>query len=127
MDDDPRPVLSGALDAMTSADLPRLAGAWTPALADELAACHLILEEHERGDLSHVLGPVLDRIPELAAFVTEDELLTGAALDTAERALDVLEGAVIAVHAADLLPIERCRRLAAPWVAAREQSGPTAG
>ena len=120
MDDDPRPVLAASLDAVTSADLTRLARAWTPVLAEELAACHRILEEHERGDLSHVLGPVLDRVPELAAFVTEDELLTGVALETAERALDVLEGAVIAVHAADLLPIERCRRLAAPWVAARD-------
>ena len=117
--EDPRPALAHALAALTSGDLPRLATAWTPALAEELAGCQRILEEHERADLSHVIGPVLDGVPELAAFVTDDELLVGAPRETAERALDVIEGAVIAVHAADLLPMERCRRLAAPWIEAR--------
>jgi len=127
MDDDPRTTLAAALATIDSADLPRLAGAWTPALAEELAACQRILEEHERGDLSHVIGPILDRVPELAAFVTEDELLAGEHLRMAERALDVIEGAVIATHAADLLSIERCRRLGAPWVIARGEAGRKGG
>lgn len=118
MDDDPRSALTARLDAIGAADLPRLAAAWSEGFSDELAAAHLILSEHERGDLSHVLGPILDRIPRLAAVVTEDELLTGAPLDEAERALEVLEGAVIAVHAADLITNERRRALAAPWLAA---------
>lgn len=119
MDDDPRIGLTARLDAIGPEDLPRLAGAWTSSFSDELAAAHLILAEHERGDLSHVLGPVLDRIPRLAAVVTEDELLTGAPFQEAERALEVLEGAVVAVHAADLISAERRRILAAPWNAVR--------
>jgi hypothetical protein len=119
VDDDPRQALTAQLDALGPEDLPRLAAAWTSAFSDELAAAHLILAEHERGDLSHVIGPVLDRIPRLAAVVTEDELLTGAPFDEAERALEVLEGAVIAVHAADLISGERRRILAEPWNAVR--------
>ncbi|HSK52276.1 MAG TPA: hypothetical protein VLA44_05920 [Clostridia bacterium] len=119
MNDDPRIALATQLGAVGPADLARLAGAWTSGFSDELAAAHLILAEHERGDLSHVIGPVLDRIPRLAAVVTEDELLTGAPFDEAERALEVLEGAVIAVHAADLISAERVRILAAPWNAVR--------
>ena len=115
MDDDPRPDLEARLAAITEKDLPRLAAAWTEAFSNELGAAHLQLAEHERGDLSHVLGPVLDRVPRLAAYVSEDELLQGAPHDEAERALEVLEGAVIAVHAADLIPAERRALLAVPW------------
>ena len=115
MDDDPRPDLETRLAAITDADLPRLAAAWTHVFSNELGAAHLQLAEHERGDLSHVLGPVLDRVPRLAAYVSEDELLQGAPRDEAERALEVLEGAVIAVHATDLIPADRRALLAAPW------------
>jgi hypothetical protein len=115
MDDDPRPNLEASLAAITEADLTRLASAWTEAFSNELGAAHLQLAEHERGDLSHVLGPVLNQVPRLAAYVSEDELLQGAARDEAERALEVLEGAVIALHAADLIPAERRSVLAAPW------------
>jgi hypothetical protein len=118
MDDDPRAALAARLETVTGADLPRLAAAWTPAFSAALDAAHLLLAEHERGDLSHVLGPVLDRVPRLASLVTDDELLVGAPRDEAERALDVLEGVVVAVHAADLLPAERRTALAAPWRAA---------
>lgn len=96
-------------------DLPALAAAWSPSFSDELAAAHRVLAEHERGDLSHIVGPLLDRIPRLAALVTEDELLTGDALEEAEHALEVIEGVVIAVHAPDLIPAARCERLAAAW------------
>jgi hypothetical protein len=115
MDDDPRPNLEARLAAITEADLPRLAAAWTEAFSNELGAAHLQLAEHERGDLSHVLGPVLDRVARLGAYVSEDELLVGAPRDEAERALEVLEGAVIAVHAADLIPADRRTALDAPW------------
>jgi hypothetical protein len=115
MNDDPRPNLETRLAAITEADLPRLAAAWTEAYSNELGAAHLQLAEHERGDLSHVLGPVLDRVARLAAYVSEDELLQGAPRDEAERALEVLEGAVIAVHAADLIPADRRAALDAPW------------
>ena len=115
MDDDPRPRLSTRLEAITEADLPRLAAAWSEAFSNDLGAAHLQLAEHERGDLSHVLGPVLDRVPRLAAYVTEDELLQGPPRDEAERALEVLEGAVIAVHAVDLIPAARRTILADPW------------
>jgi hypothetical protein len=47
--------------------------------------------------------------------VTEDELLTGAALAETEHALEVLEGAVVAVHAADLIPSERRATFEATW------------
>ena len=60
------------------------------------------------------LGPVLDRIPRLAALITEDELLTGAPLEETEHALEVLEGAVVAIHAGDLIPAER--RGAQSWI-----------
>lgn len=103
------------LALIVPADLPALAAAWSPAYSDELAAAHRVLAEHERGDLSHVLGAVLDRIPRLAALVMEDELLVGEALDEAEHALEVLEGAVIEAHAADLIPGARLLRLGAPW------------
>ena len=119
MDDDPRTALTAQLDAITGADLPRLAGAWSESFSNELGATHLHLAEHDRGDLSHVLGPVLDRVAPLAALVTEDELLVGDRLEEAERALEVLEGAVIAVHAADLVPAARRAALAAPWNAVR--------
>ena len=118
MDTDPRDLLAVGLERLTSADLPRLAAVWTPALSDELAGAHLVLVEHERDDFSHVLGGVLDRVPELAALVTEDELLTGDRRAMAERALEVLEGATVAVNAADLLPRDRARRLAEPWLSA---------
>ena len=115
MDDDPRLALEARLDRVTPADLPGLAAAWSEAFSDELAAAHRVLAEHERGDLSHVLGPLLDRIPHLAALVTEDELLTGAALVETERALEVLEGAVVAVHASDLIAAERRATFEAAW------------
>ena len=119
MDDDPRAALTAQLDTVTAADLPRLAGAWSASFSNELGATHLHLAEHDRGDLSHVLGPVFDRVAPLAALVTEDELLVGYRLEEAERALEVLEGAVIAVHAADLVPAARRAVLAAPWNAVR--------
>ena len=115
MDDDPRVALTARLDRITPADLPGLAAAWSHAFSDELAAAHLVLAEHERGDLSHVLGPLLDRIPHLAALVTEDELLTGPALVETEHALEVLEGAVVAAHASDLIPAERRATFEAAW------------
>lgn len=115
MDDDPRAALEARLEQITPTDLPDLATAWSETLSDELAATHLVLAEHERGDLSHVLGPVLDRIPHLAALVTEDEFLTGAALVEAEHALEVLEGVVVLVHAADLIPAERRATFEAAW------------
>jgi hypothetical protein len=125
--DDPRPVLATVLDRIGSKDLPALAGAWTPDFATELATAHLVLAEHGRGDLSHVIGPLLDRIPELAAYVTEDELLTGERFATAERALEVVEGVVVAVHAADLFPAERRARLVGPWRRALGADGLTTG
>jgi len=115
MDDDPRAALEARLASLGPGDLPALAAAWKPAFSHELAAAHLVLAEHERGDLSHVLGPLLDRIPRIAALITEDELLTGAPLEEAQRALEVLEGAVVAVHAADLVPAERRESLQRPW------------
>lgn len=115
MDDDPRAALEAGLATIVPADLPALAAGWSPGFSDALGAAHRVLAEHERGDLSHVLGPILDRIPRLAALVTEDELLTGAARDEAERALEVLEGAVIEVHAPDLFPAARLSGLGAPW------------
>jgi hypothetical protein len=54
-------------------------------------------------------------VARLGAYVSEDELLVGAPRDEAERALEVLEGAVIAVHAADLIPADRRTALDAPW------------
>jgi hypothetical protein len=113
MDDDPRVVLENRLAEIGPDDLSALAAAWSPSFSDELAAAHRVLAEHERGDLSHVLGPVLDRIPRLAALVTEDELLTGEAFDEAEHALEVIEGVVIEAHAADLIPATRRERLGA--------------
>lgn len=115
MDDDPRAVLETSLTQIVPADVPAIAAAWSPSFSDELAAAHRVLAEHERGDLSHVLGSVLDRIPRLAALITEDELLTGAALEEAEHALEVLEGIVIETHAADLIPAARRVRLGAAW------------
>jgi hypothetical protein len=115
MDDDQRVALEARLARIEPADIPALAAAWSPPYSDELAAAHRVLAEHERGDLSHVLGAVLDRIPRLAALVTEDELLTGEALEEAEHALEVLEGAVIEAHAADLIPAARRMRLGAAW------------
>jgi hypothetical protein len=115
MDDDPRAALEAGFGTIVPSDLPALAATWSPAFSDSLAAAHRVLAEHERGDLSHVLGPVLDRIPRLAALVTEDELLTGEALDEAEHALEVLEGAVIEVHAQDLIQATRLVGLGAPW------------
>lgn len=112
---DPRADLETRLARIGSDDVAGLAAAWTPRFSDELAAAHRVLAEHERGDLSHILGPVLDRIPRLAALVTEDELLTGPPLEESEHALEVLEGAVVAVHAVDLIPAERRRVLAEPW------------
>lgn len=116
MDDDPRVELEARLAQIVPAELPAIAAAWTPPFSDELAAAHRVLAEHERGDLSHVLGAVLDRIPRLAALITVDELLTGDALEEAEHALEVIEGAVVAIHAADLIPAERRAALGAPWL-----------
>ncbi len=119
MDDDPRERLAGRLAALEAGDIGRLAAAWTPGFADDLDAAHLVLSEHERGDLSHVLGPVLDRIAPLAVVVTglppADEAANPDALREAQAALDVLEGAAIATHAADLIPAGRRARLLAPW------------
>ena len=115
MDDDPRAALEAELARIGPDDVTALAAAWSLSFSDELAAAHRILAEHERGDLSHVIGPLLDRIPRLAALVTEDELLVGEALDEAEHALEVIEGAVVAIHAAELIPAERRAALAAPW------------
>jgi hypothetical protein len=115
MDDDPRATLEARLAQIVPADLSAIAAAWTPLFSDELAAAHRVLAEHERGDLSHVLGAVLDRIPRLAALITEDELLTGDALEEAEHALEVIEGVVIETHAADLIPAARRDRIGAPW------------
>jgi hypothetical protein len=103
------------LAQIVPADLPTIAAAWTPPFSDELSAAHRVLAEHERGDLSHVLGAVLDRIPRLAALITEDELLTGDALVEAEHALEVIEGVVVETYAADLIPVARRMRLGAPW------------
>jgi hypothetical protein len=118
-DDDPRERLAVALDALTIADLPRLAAAWTPELRDELHLADLVLSEHERGDLTHVVGPLLDRIPLLGAVVEEADDLAPHDRAGGEAALEVIEGAVMALHAADLLSPERRARLAAPWLAAR--------
>ena len=117
MDDvgDPRSELELELERIGAADLPRLAATWSAEYSNELGATHLVLAEHERGDLSHVLRPLLDRVPRLAALVTEDELLVGDARVEAERALEVLEGAVVAVHAADLIPADRRISLARPY------------
>ena len=122
-DDDPRDRLAAALDALTIADLPRLAAALTPALRDELRLADLVLSEHERGDLTHIVGPLLDRIPLLGAVVEEADDLTPHDRAGGEAALEVIEGAVMALHAADLLPPERRDRLAAPWLAARYAGG----
>jgi hypothetical protein len=118
-DDDPRERLAAALDALTIADLPRLAAAWTLELRDELHLADLVLSEHERGDLTHVVGPLLDRIPLLGAVVEEADDLAPNDRAGGEAALEVIEGAVMALHAADLLSPERRARLAAPWLAAR--------
>lgn len=121
MDADPRDLLTKRLALITSGDLARLAAAWSPAFSDELAAAHLVLAEHDRGDLSHVLGDVLDRVPELAALVADDELLIDDRRVTAERALEVLEGAVVSMHASDLLPAARTLRLVDPWLTAERR------
>jgi hypothetical protein len=118
-DVDPRDRLAAALDALTLADLPRLAAVWTPELRDELRLADLVLSEHERGDLTHVVGPLLDRIPLLGAVVEESDDLTPHDRAGGEAALEVIEGAVMALHAADLLTPDRRARLAAPWLAAR--------
>jgi hypothetical protein len=117
----PRDELEAAFERLGPVDLPALAMAWSGPFSDVLAAAHRVLAEHERGDLSHVLGPVLDRIPRLAALVTDDELLVGDALAEAEHALEVLEGVVVSVHAADLLPTDRRASLAEPWRRSREE------
>jgi hypothetical protein len=113
-------MLAAQFEAIDAADLPGLAAVWSESFSNELGAAHLVLAEHERGDLSHVIGPLLDRIPRLAALVTDDELLTGDARAEAERALEVLEGVVIAVHADTLIPRDRGATLAAPWQAFQE-------
>jgi hypothetical protein len=118
-DDDPRGRLAAALDRLTAADLPRLAAAWTPELRDELRNADIVLSEHERVDLTHVLGPLLDRIPLLGAVVEESADLAPHDRAGGEAALEVIEGAVIAVYAADLLSAEHRARLAAAWLAAR--------
>jgi hypothetical protein len=115
VDDDPRMALEARLAQIAPADLPSIAAGWSVAFSNELAAAHRVLAEHERGDLSHVLGAVLDRIPRLAALITEDELLTGDALVQAERALEVIEGVVIETYATDLIPAARRARLGAAW------------
>lgn len=124
-DDDPHVRLAAALDALTLDDLPGLAAAWTPELRDELHVADLVLSEHERGDLTHVVRPLLDRIPLLGAVVEESYDLAPHDRAGGEAALEVIEGAVMAIHAADLLPPERRARLAAPWRAARSARGGT--
>jgi hypothetical protein len=126
-DEDPRARLSAALDALTAADLPRLAAAWTPELRHELRNADVVLSEHERGDLTHVVGPLLDRIPLLGAVVEESDDLAEHDRAGGEAALEVIEGAVIAVHAADLLTSEHGARLAAAWLAARREEAPPDG
>lgn len=121
-DPDPRDGLAAALAALTVADLAALAAAWTPELRAELRLADLVLSEHERGDLTHVIGPLLDRIPLLGAVVEESDDLAPHDRAGGEAALEVIEGAVMAVHAADLLGPERRARLAAPWRAARAAS-----
>ena len=116
MDDDPRVALEARLAQIVPADVPLIAATWSPAFSDALAAAHRVLAEHERGDLSHVLGAILDRIPRLSALVTEDELLVGEPLEEAEHALEVMEGAVVAIYAADLIPAERRAALGVPWL-----------
>ena len=127
LDDDPRDRLAAALAALSLADLPRLAAAWTPELRDELHLADLVLSEHERADLTHVVGPLLDRIPLLGAVVEESDDLAPHDRAGGEAALEVIEGAVMAVHAADLLTAERRARLAAPWLAARRSDGEATG
>ena len=122
-DEDPRDRLAAAIDALTIEDMPRLAGAWTPELRDELRRADLVLAEHQRGDLTHVVGPLLDRIPLLGAVVQEADDLAPHDRAGGEAALEVIEGAVMALHAADLLSPERRARLAAPWLAARSTDG----
>jgi len=122
-DDDPRDRLAAALDALTIADLPGLAAAWTPELRDELRLADLVLSEYERGDLTHVVGTLLDRIPLLGAVVEESDDLAPHDRAGGEAALEVIEGAVMALHATDLLTPERRARLAAPWIAARSAGG----
>jgi hypothetical protein len=122
-DDDPRDRLAAALKALTAVDLPRLAAAWTVELRDELHLADIVLSEHGRGDLTHVVGPLLDRIPFLAAVVEESDDLAPHDRAGGEAALEVIEGAVMAVHAADLLAPERRAQLAAPWLAARPDDG----
>ena len=121
--EDPRERLAAALDALTVADLAPLAAAWTPELRDELRLADLVLSEHERGDLTHVVGPLLDRIPLLGAVVEESDDLAPHDRAGGEAALEVIEGAVMALHAADLLTPERRARLAAPWLAAWSVDG----
>lgn len=122
-DDDPRVHLAAALDALTIADLPRLAAAWSPGLREELWLADRVLSEHGRGDLTHVLGPLLARIPLLGAVVEESDDLVPGDRAGGDAALEVIEGAVMAVHAADLLTSERRAGLAAPWLAARAHDG----
>ncbi len=124
--DDPRDRLAAALDALVPADLPRLAAAWTPELREELRVADLVLSEHARGDLTHVVGPVLDRIPLLGAVVEGSADLAPDDRAGGEAALEVIEGAVMATHAADLLPPDRRARLAAPWRAAWTQGDASA-
>jgi hypothetical protein len=122
-DEDPRHRLAAALDALTIEDLPRLAAVWTPELRDELRFADLVLAGHQRGDLTHVVGPLLDRIPLLGAVVEEADDLAPHDRAGGEAALEVIEGAVMALHAADLLSAERRARLAAPWLAAQSTDG----
>ena len=88
---------------------------------EELRVADLVLSEHARGDLTHVVGPVLDRIPLLGAVVEGSADLAPDDRAGGEAALEVIEGAVMATHAADLLPPDRRARLAAPWRAAWTQ------
>jgi hypothetical protein len=69
------------------------------------------------------VGPLLDRIPLLGAVVEESDDLAPQDRAGGEAALEVIEGAVMALHAADLLTSERRARLAAPWLAARSGAG----
>jgi hypothetical protein len=69
------------------------------------------------------VGPLLDRIPLLGAVVEESDDLAPHDRAGGEAALEVIEGAVMALHAADLLTSERRARLAAPWLAARSGDG----
>jgi hypothetical protein len=96
MDDDPRVALETQLGLIVPPDLPALAAAWSSAFSDELAAAQRVLAEHERGDLSR---PGLPRSDPATGGAGEDGPRPAAAEQWAPSGC----GAVVAVHAADLI------------------------